>query len=110
MPVITSLDELLQLQSQVISKQKEEMETQPFRGWGQEKYTPQVGDPMLACALLLPGRHSKRKRIQDSAPCRALRARQVALEGAAHDLAQSQQDPDQTQSQSNPGKPTCNDQ
>ena len=42
MPVITSLDELLSLQHQVISKQKEDLDNEPFQGWGREKYTPQA--------------------------------------------------------------------
>jgi NADH:ubiquinone oxidoreductase subunit F (NADH-binding) len=42
MPVITSLNDLLQLQTRVISKQKEDMASEPFQGWGKEKYTPQA--------------------------------------------------------------------
>jgi len=42
MPVITSLKELIDLQAVVLNRQKEDLESQPFRGWGPEKYAPQA--------------------------------------------------------------------
>lgn len=42
MTKIISLKQLINLQDQIIDKKRDEITTQPLKGWGQEKFAPQA--------------------------------------------------------------------